>query len=79
MFEIKGQTLSSVQYYEEIPFYGLPCQPSDKCSITKFYQWTLVDKPKVSNIVVMLHREGLTVYIDESAISADTSVLCMYM
>ena len=51
-FEIRGQTLSSAQYYEEIPFYGPPRQPnSEENDITKFYEWKLIDKPKVCTVL----------------------------
>ena len=53
IFQVGNQTIFARQYYEEIPFYGPP-RPAgqlavgEKMQITKFYEWKIIDCPRVS-------------------------------
>ncbi len=51
VFEVGRQTVISGQYYEEIPYYGPP-RPAGQdqggiMEITKFYEWKIIDSPRV--------------------------------
>ena len=51
ILEIGNQTVISAEYFEEIPFYGppRPCG-GEALEITKFYEWKLVDCPRVRHL-----------------------------
>lgn len=48
-FQIGNQTILSAQYFEEIPFYGppRPCGGEERFQLTKFFEWKLVNCPRV--------------------------------
>ena len=48
-FQIGNQTILSAQYFEEIPFDGppRPCGGEERFQLTKFFEWKLVNCPRV--------------------------------
>ena len=75
IFQVGNQTIIARQYYEEIPFYGPP-RPAGQLAegeimqITKFYEWKIIDCPRVST------NCRLSVY-SLMAVSSGTSQACM--
>ena len=50
VFEVGKVTVASGQYFQEIPFYGPPRAVGEgqPLEITKFYEWKIIDCPRVS-------------------------------
>lgn len=57
VFEVGKVTVASGQYYQEIPYYGPPRPCEGKAlEITKFYEWKIIDCPRVSLLNVWIRQ-----------------------